>query len=110
MEGALHHTILLSNFLAQTEALMKGKDREQVEEELKKSGMDAERIAKIAPHKEFTGNRPTNSIMVDTVNPFTLGALIAMYEHKIFTQVGVTSSHHLISSPSGLLTPSPYRA
>jgi len=86
VEGALHHTILLSNFLAQTEALMKGKDREQVEEELKKSGMDAERIAKIAPHKEFTGNRPTNSIMVDTVNPFTLGALIAMYEHKIFTQ------------------------
>jgi glucose-6-phosphate isomerase len=85
-DGALHHTILLSNFLAQTEALMKGKDREQVEEELRNANMDDDDIKKIGPHKEFTGNRPTNSIMVDTVNPFTLGAMIAMYEHKIFTQ------------------------
>merc|ERR1712126_521434 len=85
-DGRLHHTILLSNFLAQTEALMRGKDREQVIEELKKAKMSDDKIEKIAPHKEFTGNRPTNSIMVDTVNPFTLGAMIAMYEHKIFTQ------------------------
>jgi len=85
-EGPLHHSILLSNFLAQTEALMKGKDRAQVVEELKKAGMSPADIDKIAPHKEFTGNRPTNSIMVDMVTPFTLGAMIAMYEHKIFTQ------------------------
>jgi len=85
-DGRLHHTILLSNFLAQTEALMRGKDREQVVSELKKAGKSQSEIERIAPHKEFTGNRPTNSIMVDQINPFTLGALIAMYEHKIFTQ------------------------
>merc|ERR1712156_174631 len=79
-------TILLSNFLAQTEALMRGKDRSQVVSELKKAGKSQAEIERIAPHKEFTGNRPTNSIMVDQINPFTLGALIAMYEHKIFTQ------------------------
>ena len=54
--------------------------------ELKKAGKSEAEIASIGPHKEFTGNRPTNSIMVDQINPFTLGALIAMYEHKIFTQ------------------------
>ena len=54
--------------------------------ELKKAGKSQSEIERIAPHKEFTGNRPTNSIMVDQINPFTLGALIAMYEHKIFTQ------------------------
>ena len=54
--------------------------------ELKKAGKSHSEIERIAPHKEFTGNRPTNSIMVDQINPFTLGALIAMYEHKIFTQ------------------------
>jgi len=85
-EGRLHHNILLSNFLAQTEALMKGKDSEEVIAELKKANMSDDKIKKIAPHKEFTGNRPSNSILVDTINPFTLGAMIAMYEHKIFTQ------------------------
>merc|ERR1712183_1199671 len=85
-DGRLHHTILLSNFLAQTEALMRGKDRDQVVAELKKAGKSQSEIERIAPHKEFTGNRPTNSITVDQINPFTLGALIAMYEHKIFTQ------------------------
>lgn len=85
-DGTLHHSILLSNFLAQTEALMKGKDKKEVIAELKKSKMSDDKIQKIAPHKEFTGNRPTNSIMVDYINPFTLGAMIAMYEHKIFTQ------------------------
>merc|ERR1711992_164342 len=85
-DGRLHHTILFSNFLAQTEALMRGKDRAQVVAELKKAGKNQSEIERIAPHKEFTGNRPTNSIMVDEINPFTLGALIAMYEHKIFTQ------------------------
>merc|ERR1719466_608559 len=85
-DGRLHHTFLLCNFLAQTEALMKGKDRNTVEQELKAAGKSQAEINSIGPHKEFTGNRPTNSIMVDMVTPFTLGAMIAMYEHKIFTQ------------------------
>lgn len=86
LRDGLHHTLLLCNFLAQTEALMKGKDRATVVAELQKAGKSEADIASIAPHKEFTGNRPTNSIMVDMVTPFTLGALIAMYEMKIFTQ------------------------
>jgi len=86
LRDGLHHTLLLCNFLAQTEALMKGKDRNTVEKELKAAGKSDAEIKSIGPHKEFTGNRPTNSIMVDTVTPFTLGAMLAMYEHKIFTQ------------------------
>jgi len=81
-----HHTMLLSNFFAQTEALMNGKTREEVEAELKASGKSAEEIAKLAPFKEFDGNRPTNSILVKKITPYTLGSLIAMYEHKIFVQ------------------------
>ena len=65
---------------------MQGKDKATVEAELKKAGKSEADIASIGPHKEFTGNRPTNSIMVDRVTPFTLGAMIAMYEMKIFTQ------------------------
>merc|ERR1712183_722500 len=86
LRDGLHHNLLLCNFLAQTEALMKGKDRNTVEQELKAAGKSQAEINSIGPHKEFTGNRPTNSIMVDMVTPFTLGAMIAMYEHKIFTQ------------------------
>nr|AXK15968.1 phosphoglucose isomerase [Nymphalis urticae]WBO25755.1 phosphoglucose isomerase [Nymphalis urticae] len=86
VSGGMHHKILLANFLAQTEALMKGKTSEEAKAELEKSGMAPEAISKILPHKVFKGNRPTNSIVVKKVTPFTLGALIAMYEHKIFTQ------------------------
>jgi len=86
VRDGLHHKLLLCNFLAQTEALMKGKTREEVEAELNKAGKSPEEIAKIAPHKVFSGNRPTTSIMVEKMSPFNLGALIAMYEHKIFTQ------------------------
>lgn len=86
VQGNLHHKILLANFLAQTEALMKGKSSEQAKEELEKSGLSAEQVKLLQPHKVFQGNRPTNSILVKKVSPFTLGALIAMYEHKIFTQ------------------------
>ncbi|XP_050355863.1 glucose-6-phosphate isomerase [Nymphalis io] len=86
ISGGIHHKILLANFLAQTEALMKGKTSEEAKAELEKSGMAPEAISKILPHKVFKGNRPTNSIVVKKVTPFTLGALIAMYEHKIFTQ------------------------
>lgn len=86
LADGLHHRILLSNFLAQTEALMKGKNSDEVENELKAAGKSGEVLEKIKPHKVFEGNRPTNSIMVEKLSPFTLGSLIAMYEHKIFTQ------------------------
>ncbi|CAH0696386.1 unnamed protein product [Spodoptera exigua] len=86
ISNGVHHKILLANFLAQTEALMKGKSADEAKAELEKSGMAADAVAKILPHKVFKGNRPTNSIVVKKVTPFTLGALIALYEHKIFTQ------------------------
>jgi glucose-6-phosphate isomerase len=86
IQGGIHHQILLANFLAQTEALMKGKSREQAETELKAKGMPEDQIKRIVPHKVFSGNRPTNSILMDRVTPFNLGALIATYEHKIHVQ------------------------
>lgn len=81
-----HHTLLLSNFFAQTEALMNGKSYEEAAAELKASGKTEEEIAKLAPFKVFEGNRPTNSILVKKITPETLGTLIAFYEHKIFVQ------------------------
>jgi glucose-6-phosphate isomerase len=81
-----HHLILLSNFFAQTEALMKGKTADEVRKELEKDGMTGDALEKLIPHKVFTGNRPTNSFLVPKITPKTLGMLIAMYEHKIFTQ------------------------
>ncbi|XP_018575944.1 glucose-6-phosphate isomerase [Anoplophora glabripennis] len=81
-----HHNILLANFLAQTEALMTGKTPDQAKAELEKQGLQGEQLEKILPHKVFLGNRPTNSIVVKKVTPFVLGVLIALYEHKIFTQ------------------------
>lgn len=81
-----HHDILLSNFFAQTEALMNGKDEETVKGELKKSGKSAEEISKLFAYKMFSGNRPTNSILIKELTPYTLGQLIALYEHKIFVQ------------------------
>jgi glucose-6-phosphate isomerase len=81
-----HHTLLLSNFFAQTEALMKGKTEAEVRAELKADGMSGQRLEKLVPHKVFEGNRPTNSILFQKLTPRTLGSLIALYEHKIFTQ------------------------
>ncbi|GAB2984992.1 glucose-6-phosphate isomerase [Mucilaginibacter puniceus] len=81
-----HHTMLLSNFFAQTEALMNGKSRDEVVAELKAAGKSAVEIETLAPFKEFGGNRPTNSILVKKITPRSLGSLIAMYEHKIFVQ------------------------
>ena len=81
-----HHAKLLSNFFAQTEALMNGKTEEEVEQEFMKAGKSPEEIAKLTPFKIFTGNRPTNSILVKKITPFSLGELIALYEHKIFVQ------------------------
>jgi glucose-6-phosphate isomerase len=76
----------LANFLAQTEALMKGKTSAEAKAELEKAGLTPEQLLKILPHKVFEGNRPTNSIVLPAVTPYSLGALIAIYEHKIFVQ------------------------
>ncbi|XP_031625977.1 glucose-6-phosphate isomerase [Contarinia nasturtii] len=84
--GGAHHKILLANFLAQTEALMAGKSEAQAKAELEQSGLSMEKLAALLPHKVFTGNRPTNSIVVKKLTPFILGSLIALYEHKIFVQ------------------------
>ena len=81
-----HHSKLLSNFFAQTEALAFGKTKEEVEAEFVKAGKSLEEVKDIVPFKVFTGNKPTNSILVQKMTPFVLGALIAMYEHKIFAQ------------------------
>jgi glucose-6-phosphate isomerase (EC 5.3.1.9) len=81
-----HHTILLSNFFAQTEALMKGKTKEEVIEELKKEGKTDKEIQRLYPFRVFEGNKPTNSILVKKLTPRVLGNLIALYEHKVFVQ------------------------
>jgi glucose-6-phosphate isomerase len=81
-----HHKMLLSNFFAQTEALMNGKSLEVVIQELKEKGLSQQEINKLAPFKVFEGNKPTNSILIKKLDPKTLGSLIAMYEHKIFVQ------------------------
>jgi glucose-6-phosphate isomerase len=81
-----HHVKLLSNFFAQTEALMKGKSLAEVEAEMRKAGKSEDEVQRIAPHRVFEGNRPTNSILVKQITPYTLGQLVAMYEHKIAAQ------------------------
>ena len=81
-----HHDKLIANFLAQTQALMNGKTRDEVLSELKSKGLDEDKIKQLTPFKEFEGNRPTNSILFKKLTPHTLGSLIAMYEHKTFVQ------------------------
>jgi glucose-6-phosphate isomerase len=81
-----HHPILLSNFFAQTEALMKGKTPDEVRAELSGSKLSPQELNALVPQKTFAGNKPTNSILFDKLTPRTLGVLVAMYEHKIFTQ------------------------
>lgn len=81
-----HHAKLMSNFFAQTEALAFGKTREQVDAEFAAAGKDPATMDYVAPFKVFVGNRPTNSILLKEITPYSLGALIAMYEHKIFVQ------------------------
>ncbi|MEQ9880728.1 glucose-6-phosphate isomerase [Pectobacterium brasiliense] len=81
-----HHSKLLSNFFAQTEALAFGKSREVVEAEFAAAGKSPKEVEHVAPFKVFEGNRPTNSILLREITPYSLGALIALYEHKIFTQ------------------------
>lgn len=81
-----HHRILLSNFFAQSEALMRGKDADEVRAELGTQGLSGAALAALLPHKRFPGNRPSNSILYRRLDPRTLGSLIALYEHKIFVQ------------------------
>uniref|UniRef100_A0AAR2JUV0 Glucose-6-phosphate isomerase n=1 Tax=Pygocentrus nattereri TaxID=42514 RepID=A0AAR2JUV0_PYGNA len=82
----LHHKILMANFLAQTEALMKGKTPDEARKELEAAGKSGDALEKLLPHKVFQGNKPSNSIIFKKLTPFMLGALVAMYEHKIFVQ------------------------
>ncbi|MEM1102753.1 MAG: glucose-6-phosphate isomerase [Pseudomonadota bacterium] len=81
-----HHEKLLANFLAQPEALLRGKTLEEAEADLRAAGADAAEVERLAPHKVFPGNRPTNAVLMRRLTPETLGALIAAYEHKIFCQ------------------------
>ncbi|MBM3162297.1 MAG: glucose-6-phosphate isomerase [Chlorobi bacterium] len=81
-----HHDMLLANCFAQTEALMMGKTAEEARKELESAGCDAETLSMLVRHKVFPGNRPTNTIVLDELNPCTLGSLIALYEHKVFVQ------------------------
>jgi glucose-6-phosphate isomerase len=81
-----HHEVLLANFFAQTEALMRGKTPEEARAELEAQHLPPERVAELTPHKTFPGNRPTTSILFPKLTPYTLGMLIALYEHKIFVQ------------------------
>ena len=81
-----HHTLLLANFLAQTEALMTGKTEAEARAELEAAGLKGDELTALLPHKIFPGNRPTNSLLYQKLDPRTLGKLIALYEHKIFVQ------------------------
>ena len=81
-----HHPILLSNFFAQTEALMNGKTEDEVRSEMEKAGKSEEEMTRVLPYRVFTGNKPTNSFLIKEITPYTLGSLIALYEHKIFVQ------------------------
>ncbi|WP_374353054.1 glucose-6-phosphate isomerase [Chitinimonas sp.] len=81
-----HNLILLANFLAQSEALMRGKNAAEVSRELQAQGLDDAQIASLLPHKVFTGNRPSNTLLLQRLDPATLGSLIALYEHKVFVQ------------------------
>lgn len=81
-----HHNILMANFFAQTKALMRGRTPEEATEELIASGLEGEELEKLVPFKVFKGNKPTNTVLAKEITPESLGSLIAMYEHKIFTQ------------------------
>uniref|UniRef100_A0A8C8MF40 Glucose-6-phosphate isomerase n=1 Tax=Oncorhynchus tshawytscha TaxID=74940 RepID=A0A8C8MF40_ONCTS len=86
IRDSLHHKILMANFLAQTEALMKGKTSDEARKELEATGLGGAELEQLLPHKVFQGNKPSNSIVFKKLSPFMLGALVAMYEHKIFVQ------------------------
>ena len=81
-----HHAALLANCFAQSEAFMRGKTLDEVRADLQQQGLSQDEIERLAPHKTFPGNRPSNTILMEYLNPYTLGALIALYEHKTFVQ------------------------
>jgi len=81
-----HHLLLLANCFAQSQALMKGKSAQQVKEEMQALGIYEQQINQLIPHRTFNGNRPSNTILLDELNPTALGALIALYEHKVAVQ------------------------
>ncbi|MBM3573122.1 MAG: glucose-6-phosphate isomerase, partial [Alphaproteobacteria bacterium] len=81
-----HHTMLIANCLAQSEALMLGKTAEEARAELSSQGLSGAALERLLPHKVFSGNRPSNTILLRRVEPHTLGMLIALYEHKVFVQ------------------------
>lgn len=81
-----HHNKLMANFFAQTEALMNGKTSDEVKQELETQGLSGEKVQELLPFKIFEGNKPTNTILIDKLTPKSLGALVALYEHKIFVQ------------------------
>jgi glucose-6-phosphate isomerase len=81
-----HHEKLLSNLLAQTEALMIGKTEAEARAELERAGLPSEQVQALVPHKVFPGNRPSTTLLFDRLDPRTLGALLALYEHRIFVQ------------------------
>ena len=81
-----HQSLLLANCLAQSQALMRGKTLSEVRDELKAQGLSPRAIDKLAPHKVFPGNRPSNTILYHRLDPHTLGLIIALYEHKVFVQ------------------------
>ena len=81
-----HHNKLMSNFFAQTEALLNGKTEAQVKTEFEKQNISGEKAASLLPYKVFSGNKPTNTLLIEKLTPKTLGSLIALYEHKIFVQ------------------------
>ena len=81
-----HHDMLLSNCLAQTEALMCGKNADTLATEMRGKGDSDDEIRRLSGHKTFQGNRPTNTLLLDTIDPRSLGALIALYEHKVFVE------------------------
>ncbi len=82
----VHHRALMSNVFAQAEALMKGKTEDEARQELQAAGMESDQLEQLLPYKIFQGNKPTNTILFDTLDPKTLGSLVALYEHKIFVQ------------------------
>ena len=81
-----HHEKLISNFLAQSEALAFGKSKDTVINEMLEQGFNYSDALKLSPHRSFKGNRPSTSIIYEKMNPFSLGRLIALYEHKVFVQ------------------------
>ncbi len=86
---AHHHALLVANCLAQSEALMRGRTRGEAESQLRKQGLSLERAKELSPHKVFSGDRPSSTILYKRLDPRTLGKLVALYEHKVFVQSAI---------------------